>query len=178
LILRSPLRRFLTLNGSLRAESLNGRVQALAASQTGVETRAFLGLGALPAFDPALDLAPPAPVAAFRALVKAADAVLISTPEYAHGVPGALKNALDWMVGSGELVDKPVGVLLVSATDGAFARDSLVEVLRTMSAKVPAGAVASIQGLRKDWPPGTEAPKHLVQTLQQVLGALGVSLKG
>ena len=166
-----------TLSGSLRAESLNGRVLAQAAAQVSGGTHAFQGLAGLPAFDPGLDLDPPPVVAEFRALVKSADAVLISTPEYAHGVPGALKNALDWMVGSGELMDKPVGVLLISATDGAFARDNLVEVLRTMSAKVPDGAVASIQGLRKDWPLGTEAPKHLVQTLQQVLGALGVPLK-
>jgi NAD(P)H-dependent FMN reductase len=166
----------LTLSGSLRAESLNGRVLALAAQQTHERVHAFHGLARLSWFDPALDQVPPPPVAEFRALVKAADAVLISTPEYAHGVPGALKNGLDWMVGSGELMGKPTGVLTVSATDGAYARDHLVEVLRTMAARVPRGAVRSIQGLRQDWPLGTEAPKHLLQTLQQVLGALGVPL--
>ena len=170
------MKSLLTLSGSLRADSLNGRVLALAATQVDGATRAFQDLADLPAFDPALDLDPPAAVAAFRALVKSADAVLISTPEYAHGVPGALKNALDWMVGGGELMDKPVGVLLVSATDGAFARDNLMEVLRTMSAKVPEGAVASIQGLRKDWPLGAPPPDSLVRTLRMVLRNLGVEL--
>ena len=130
-----PLSTLLTISGSLRAESLDGRVLAVAAARVGGEASTFHGLPSLPAFDPAQDLAPPRAVAEFRALVRSSDALLIWTPEYAHGVPGALKNALDWMVGSGELMDKPVGVLLVSATDGAFARDNLVEVLRTMSAR-------------------------------------------
>jgi len=65
----------------------------------------------------------------------AADAVAISTPEYAHGVPGVLKNALDWLVGSGELYQKPV-VLLHVSTRGGYARASLREILITMGAKI------------------------------------------
>ena len=55
---------------------------------------------------------------AFRAALKSANAVLLSSPEYAHGVPGVLKNALDWLVGSGELV----GLL----PEGAVAEASLL----------------------------------------------------
>ena len=59
--------------------------------------------------------------------------MLISSPEYAHGVPGALKNAFDWIVGSGEIVGKPVA--LVNASPRAtHARASLAETLRVMSA--------------------------------------------
>src|SRR6476659_9824159 len=74
-------------------------------------------------------------VMAFRAMLQACDAVLISSPEYAHGVPGVLKNALDWLVGSGELVDKPIGLLNASSR-ATHAWNSLVETLSVMSARV------------------------------------------
>jgi NADPH-dependent FMN reductase len=60
---------------------------------------------------------------------------LISSPEYAHGVPGALKNALDWLVGSGERIEKPVAVINASAR-ATHAWESLVETLTVMSASV------------------------------------------
>ncbi len=62
--------------------------------------------------------------------------------------PGALKNALDWMVDPAGLIDKPVAVILASTSDGAFARQALVEVLRTMSAKVPDELSFGAGGLR------------------------------
>jgi NAD(P)H-dependent FMN reductase len=71
----------------------------------------------------------------FRAQVSAAAAVVISSPEYAHGVPGTLKNALDWVGGSGELAGKPVGLWNLSDR-AVHAHTSLVETLRTMSALV------------------------------------------
>ena len=58
---------------------------------------------------------PPAAVIGFRAALEACDAILISSPEYAHGVSGVLKNALDWVVGSGELIDKPIALINASA---------------------------------------------------------------
>jgi NAD(P)H-dependent FMN reductase len=77
-------------------------------------------------------------VAAWREALRAADGVLISTPEYAHGMPGALKNALDWVVGSGELVGKRT--VLVSAspgiTGGVRAQVQLVQVLSAMDVPV------------------------------------------
>src|SRR5262249_33454180 len=93
-------------------------------------------VGQLPPFNPDLDTdRPPTPVSAFRAALQSADAVLLSSPEYAHGVPGVLKNALDWVVGTGELVDKPVA--LVNASSRAtHAWNSLVETLSVMSARV------------------------------------------
>jgi NAD(P)H-dependent FMN reductase len=65
-----------------------------------------------------------------------ADAYIISSPEYAHGIPGVLKNALDWLVSCDELVGKPVAVFNASAAGGEFAARALVEVLTTMSWKV------------------------------------------
>ena len=63
--------------------------------------------------------------------------------EYAHGVPGAFKNALDWVVGSGELVDKRVGLLSASAAS-QFAHPQILEILRTMSAAAVPEASAVI----------------------------------
>jgi len=71
----------------------------------------------------------------FRAALQECDAVLISSPEYAHGVPGVLKNALDWVVGSGEFVDKPVALINTSAR-ATHAWASLAETLSVMSACV------------------------------------------
>lgn len=62
-----------------------------------------------------------------------ANAVLISSPEYAHGVPGALKNLLDWLVSTGELVGKPVALLNAAPAGGMYAQGSLLETLRTMN---------------------------------------------
>ena len=63
------------------------------------------------------------------------DALLVSSPEYAHGVPGVLKNALDWLVGGPEMVDRPV-LLLNTSPYSTHAQASLAETLRTMSARV------------------------------------------
>ena len=102
----------------------------------GVRVEMYDGLGELPHFNPDLDeegAAAPAPVAALRALLIDADAVLISSPEYAHGVPGVLKNMLDWLVSTGELVDKPVALLNASPVGCGYAQAALLETLRTMN---------------------------------------------
>ena len=102
---------------------------------TGVTVVSYDALAALPAFNPDSEEGPaalPNAVVRWRAALADADAVLISSPEYAHGIPGALKNALDWVVGSGELVGKRVGLLSASAAS-RFAHPQLVEVLTVMS---------------------------------------------
>lgn len=125
--------------GSLRAGSSNAGLLEAARrlAPPGVEVGVFDGLGGLPHFNPDLDGEdPPQAVRAFRANVGSAQAVLISSPEYAHGVPGSLKNALDWLVSSGELMAKPVALLNASSSGGEFANPALIEILRTMSANV------------------------------------------
>lgn len=98
--------RILAISGSLRARSSNTellRAAALVANPSWTFDF-YDGLGALPHFNPDLDFegaTPPAAVADLRARIAAADALLICSPEYAHGVAGSMKNALDWMVGAG-----------------------------------------------------------------------------
>lgn len=85
-------------------------------------------------------MTPPEPVAQLRRLLIEADAFVISSPEYAHGVPGVLKNMLDWLVSTGELVGKPVALLNASPAGGAYAQMSLRETLQTMNWKFVAEA--------------------------------------
>ena len=133
--------RILGISGSLQARSANRALLEVARDDepAGVELVIFDGLEALPHFNPDLDGDdPPAAITAFRALVADADGVLIATPEYAHGVPGALKDALDWLVGTGEIYEKPVVIVNAAAIDdrGAMARGELERTLRAQGADV------------------------------------------
>lgn len=94
------------------------------------------GLASLPHFNPDCDTEPlNAAVANFREQVASSDAVVISTPEYAHGLPGTFKNALDWLVSDSRFVGKLVVIVTVDR-GSTWAVDSLHETLRTMSAEV------------------------------------------
>ncbi len=89
----------------------------------------------LPHFNPDLDADPALPaVASWRAALGSADAFLLSRPEYAHGVPGALKNALDWIVSSGEFTDKPLA--LIDTSRSSYATPQLREILTVMMARI------------------------------------------
>lgn len=139
--------RILGISGSLRARSSNTEVlHALSLlAPADVQIELLAGLDALPHFNPDLDAEgalPPPPVGVLRQRIEGADALLISSPEYAHGVPGALKNALDWLVSSAGVIGKPVG-LLNAAPRASHAQASLAETLRTMSMTVvPAASIA------------------------------------
>jgi chromate reductase len=101
-------------------------------------------LGELPHFNPDFDNEQlPAIVAEFRALVGAVDGILISSPEYARGVPGTLKNALDWLVGSFEFPGKFVALINTSPR-ASHAQASLTTTLETMSARLVAEASVTL----------------------------------
>jgi chromate reductase, NAD(P)H dehydrogenase (quinone) len=146
----------LALTGSLRAHSINTELLRAAAALVSPGTRVHFSdaLGQLPHFNPDLDaegVTPPASVAQLRAEIAAADALLISCPEYAHGVAGAFKNLLDWLVSGPEMVHKPVCVLNASA-NSSYGPASLTETLRTMSAQVITGdyITVPVNGRRLD----------------------------
>ena len=127
--------RILTLSGSLRAKSSNAALlQAIALlAPREVSVVPYDGLSGLPHFNPDLDVEPAPPaVIALREMVADADALVISSPEYAHGVPGSLKNALDWLVSGVEIYQKPVALLNPSPMS-RFAQPQLAETLRVMS---------------------------------------------
>jgi NAD(P)H-dependent FMN reductase len=93
-------------------------------------------IGALPHFNPDLDrmdgMGMPVAAARWRERIAAADGVLISSPEYAHGVPGVLKNALDWLVSSTHVPGKPFALLTASPMS-VHAPALLRETLTTMN---------------------------------------------
>ncbi len=130
--------RLLAISGSLRAVSSNAsalRAAALVAPAE-VEVAAYAGLADLPAFNPDLDTdEPPEAVRALRRRIGECDGLLICSPEYAHGVPGALKNALDWLVSSLEFSGTPVA--LINASPRSVHADAqLREILTTMDARL------------------------------------------
>ncbi|HEU4727951.1 MAG TPA: NADPH-dependent FMN reductase [Kofleriaceae bacterium] len=134
--------RLLALAGSQRATSSTAALVRAAAqlAPPGVVVEVHDGVARLPHFSPDLDVEPlPETVAALRAAIGAADGLVIATPEYAHGMPGSLKNALDWLVSATEPIDLPV--LLISASPGgaAHAHAQFSEVLRTMSMRLVDG---------------------------------------
>lgn len=137
--------KILAISGSLRAASINSALlrAAIRLAPPHIEVTLFAGLGDLPLFNPDLELALPAPVARLQAAVAAADALLIASPEYAHGVTGTIKNALDWLVSFEAFVNKPVALL--NASPRAHHADAaLRETLKTMSAVIVEAASISI----------------------------------
>ena len=129
--------KLLAISGSLRAASINSALLRVAAklAPPGLEVEISRDIGALPLFNPDLEGDPPAVVAAFRARVLAADALLIASPEYAHGITGPMKNALDWLVSIENFAGKPVTVWNASPRS-VFSDASLREILKTMSAEL------------------------------------------
>src|SRR6267154_2183493 len=128
----------LAISGSLRAASTNTTLlkAAVALAPEDVLLNVYYGLSNLPHFNPDLDKEPPpVAVAKFRSQLRKSTDVIFSSPEYAHGVPGVLKNALDWVVASGELYEKPVALFNASPRAG-YAQASLIETLTVMSARV------------------------------------------
>ncbi len=127
----------LALSGSLRAASENTRVLRAAArlAPPRVRVLVYSGLGELPLFNPDMEFPNPPAVAALRAAINAANAVVIASPEYAHGVSAVIKNALDWMVGNESFVNKPVA-LVNAAPRASHAYLALRETVTMMSARV------------------------------------------
>ena len=138
----------------------------------GIEVTLTSVVGELPLFNPDLELCLPSSVTQFRAEVAAADALLIASPEYAHGVTGTIKNAFDWLVSFEAFVNKPVAVL--NASPRAHHADSaLRETLKTMSAVIVEGASVSIPLLGENITEArmTELPS-IVHTIRDSFAAL------
>mgnify|MGYP002795070825 CR=1 FL=1 len=129
--------KILAISGSLRSASTNTALLRAVArlSPAEISVDIYTELGDLPLFNPDIEATDPAYVASLRRQLLAAEAVLIASPEYAHGVTGVLKNALDWMVGCEAFVNKPVA-LLNAAPRAKHAQAALRETLTVMSAIV------------------------------------------
>jgi len=166
--------KILAISGSLRVGSLNSMVLRAAKrlAPNDIEVELYRELNALPHFNPDLEAMNPAVVAEFRARIVSSDALLIASPEYAHGVTGVIKNALDWMVGNESFIDKPVGLFNASPR-ASIAQAALRETLVTMSARIIDDACVTLailgSGLDED---GIVARPDLSASIVQALRAL------
>ena len=130
--------RLLAVCGSLRAASTNKALLEAAARLVpyGMIIDHYDGLAGLPHFNPDLDAATPPPaVALWRGEIGISEGLIISAPEYARGVPGSLKNALDWLVSSEVFPGKPVAFFHASER-GVAMQAALRLTLETMSARL------------------------------------------
>ena len=172
--------RILAICGSLRAASSNRTALEAAArlAPAGVQITLYDGLAALPHFNPDLDDDPPPPVAALRAEIGLCDGLLISSPEYAHGVAGAMKNALDWLVGSLEFPGIPVALINTSPR-AKLAQAQMRETLATMSAAIVEEACIDLplmgRGLDAD---GVAADGPLSAALRAALESFVLAIGG
>jgi chromate reductase, NAD(P)H dehydrogenase (quinone) len=140
-------KKILALPGSLRADSSSNVVLKIISQNLpdSVSFEVYDQIGALPHFNDPKDT--PEIIDEFKRRVRQADVILICTPEYAFGVPGSLKNALDWTVSTGEFVSKPVA-LITAASHGEKAHPALLNILTAISAKVPANGDLLISFIR------------------------------
>jgi chromate reductase len=143
-------RNLLAISGSLRSGSSNHHILKYLAIQVPIDINYTIydELALIPPFDPGLDNdKPPEAVTRLRELLAAAHGVIICTPEYAFGVPGQLKNMLDWLVSSGSLVEKPLA-LITASLGGEYAHASLLLTLGALNSYVIEGATLLIPFIR------------------------------
>jgi NAD(P)H-dependent FMN reductase len=136
---------FLGISGSLRKASLNSMLlrATLRLVPNGVTMSVYPGLGDLPLFNPDIEASDPLPVATLRKAIIDADAIIIASPEYAHGVTGVIKNALDWMVSTEAFINKPVALFNASPVS-TYAQPALREIVGVMSPRVVDEAAIAI----------------------------------
>lgn len=170
--------RIVAISGSLQQASTNAALldTARAVAPEGMTVSISDAVRTVPLFNP--DLEPPAPAAvdAFRRDVATADGLLIASPEYAHGVPGALKNALDWLVGSGELYEQRVAIIAGSPRPdgGRHVRADLERTLRAQGASVVASVTIPVP--RRLGPAQLTLDTDIRRSVAQALSALAATV--
>jgi chromate reductase, NAD(P)H dehydrogenase (quinone) len=170
----------LGISGSLRKQSSNTWLLSSIGGMmpAAVEFRIYQGLASLPHFSPDLDgdeFQSHEAVREWREELRAVDAIVICTPEYARGVPGSLKNALDWVVSSGEFMNKPTAVISASPhpDGGATALQSLILTLKMMSADIPNEASLAVPFISKMiGPTGSLTDTNILSSLLNLVRAL------
>jgi NAD(P)H-dependent FMN reductase len=169
--------KLLALCGSQRAASMSGGVLRACRrlAPDGVEVVLFEEHKQFPLFNPEL-AGLPAGVQALHAAVDAADAILIASPEFAHGVTGTIKNTLDWLVGHPGFAGKPVAVLNPS-WQSHHADDSIKEILGMMSAELILDACVRIPVIGSGvGPDAIAASERFAPAIEGVLRAVAQHL--
>src|SRR5262249_32305646 len=149
-VIRIRMKRVMVMIGSLSSRSANRTVVEYIANifSDRLRVEQYDGIRHLPQFNPDLETSSlPAEVVELRRAIGDADGVLICTPEYVFGLPGALKNALDWTVSTTEFREKPVAVI-VAALSGEKAFESLLLTLKTLEARIRDDCVLLISHIK------------------------------
>lgn len=173
--------RILAICGSLRARSSNLAALEAAArlAPPPLAISLYRGLADLPHFNPDLDTEQlPEPVTALRHAIGAASGLIICSPEYARGVAGAMKNALDWLVSSTEFPGKRIAV--INASPRASHADAALRLtLQTMSAEIVEDASITLPLLGRNLDAeGIVADPELRAQLVSALQALERAIAG
>jgi NAD(P)H-dependent FMN reductase len=146
------MKKILAISGSLRAQSSNTALLLAAQSlvPSGCEIHFFQGLDVLPHFNPDREGETIPALDHWRDEIRKSDALLICSPEYAHGIPGTLKNAFDWIVGTNELDKKPIGIINATPMyeSKSYAQEALIEVLKTMSGTITPDTVLGVHQVK------------------------------
>jgi chromate reductase, NAD(P)H dehydrogenase (quinone) len=174
---RSSTMRILGISGSLRTHSTHHTLlRAIKQMRPHKELSLYSRLELLPPFNPDQDAegSPMHPeVKRLRAAVRQAEGVVFSTPEYAHGIPGTLKNLLDWLVSSGELNQKPVILWSASPSGAQHVHEQMLQVLRALDAKLAFEGCIRIPNMRNAFDTvGTLVSRPLEMKLDDSLCAL------
>lgn len=128
----------------------------------------------MPHFNPDLEPNELPAVTDLRSQIKHADGLLISSPEYAHGVPGVLKNALDWLVSGEEFIGKPVALFNASSR-ATHAQASLIEIISTMSGQILTEATIDLLGKKSD-ATGIVADAELLSAVRSTIEAFAIAI--
>jgi chromate reductase, NAD(P)H dehydrogenase (quinone) len=170
----------LAISGSLRAASLNSMLLRATArlAPAAMTVRIYPSLDGIPLFNPDIEASDPEPVRKLREAICDSHALIVASPEYAHGITGVLKNALDWMVGTEAFVYKPVAIFNASPRS-MHADAALREVLSVLSAVVVEHASIAIQirgsGLDEngivDDPARADAIRQALEHLRQAVAS-------
>jgi len=140
--------KILGISGSLRSNSSATAILNVVSGLVpeNVEFSIYNELAEIPAFNDSNEI--PEPVAHFIKLLSEADGVFFCIPEYAFGVPGALKNALDWTVSSSTAFPNKSVALITAATGGDKAHAAFLLTLKAMSSKISEGATLLLSFIR------------------------------
>ena len=163
--------RIVGICGSLQAASSNLTLLRSAADvlPAGAEYEIYDGIRDLPLFNPDIEAngAAPESVVRWRTELARADALLIASPEYGHSLPGSLKNAIDWVIGTGELESKIVGVTasVNHESRGGRGLDAILRTLAAVSARI-VGGTAIARG-----PDERDRVRELVEAIADAVAA-------
>ena len=179
--MQSPVKKHIfAIPGSLRSGSSNHAILNFL-KELAPDDIAFMiydRLADIPPFDPGNDHERPhEAVAELRNFITNADAVIICTPEYAYGIPGQLKNALDWTVSSGSFTGK-LTALITASTGGENAHEALKKVLGAIDANRPEEATLLISFVRSKMDgQGNITDEQTTENLKAVLTAVISAIK-